>query len=417
VTTTKQFPDSYITPHYCTEILPPGGSPINVGPVFQTIKVVAGKTVGDNYPDWRQRIASHRDCTTSFFGVRYQYARKPFTATTRLSNGRVTVISGRGWGELTTPPYGTVSDRSQQSKATTDAMYRFTNKARSRLQSWQGGVFAGELRETAKLLASPTRRLFDESHNLLDQLLRLKKRSKRETAKALRGAIADTWLEWSFGVKPIVQDANDAAHAFNRVRFGVRADSLTIKATGSSRDVQFLPDEACTTYPGLPGPTFNQKATITRNCDVTIRAQYVLSNPSQNMPIATTFGLDLSSILPTAWELVPWSFLVDYFTDVGSAIDAWSIRLVEFTWTNTTVRNSVEHRKFAPYVVPLAGAYGNIYCPSAYLASGKTIWTERSKGLPAWEPYIPTLKIPGYPSTKWLNIAALLNGIVSLKKH
>jgi hypothetical protein len=33
------------------------------------------------------------------------------------------------------------------------------------------------------------------------------------------------------------------------------------------------------------------------------------------------FGLNLPDLVPAAWELVPWSWVVDYFTTVGAYLD------------------------------------------------------------------------------------------------
>jgi hypothetical protein len=42
-------------------------------------------------------------------------------------------------------------------------------------------------------------------------------------------------------------------------------------------------------------------------------------------PIAQVLQLDLPHALPTVWDLLPYSFLVDYFTNVGDIIRAYSL--------------------------------------------------------------------------------------------
>lgn len=404
---------------------------------------VDSRITSDNYPDWRQRIAEHRDATTDLVGTRnllycwpyeYKIVHRDFTYT----------VKGRyPFSNVPTSISGTTAAR-----AAAIAKQKFASRARDTIHSWQGGVFAGELRETARLLASPTKRLRGEVGSLMNRALTEQPRIKRlrqildttrrrrtfnrvtqalkeaqirelkKTLASMRNAIGDTWLEWSFGVKPIIQDANDAAEAFRRLAGGERFEALHIKASHTERDVinSTVENTLATWLGGVPQYA-KARATDVQTSTYIIRADYIGESPNANMPLPAIFGLDLSSVLPTAWELVPWSFFVDYFTDVGSAIDAWSIRLINFAWSNHTVRNSRSFTTNRPVIVgqPTNG-YATIECYGPFLAKGSLYQVERHKYLPPEAPYKPILRIPGYPGTKWLNIAALANGILALKR-
>jgi hypothetical protein len=316
------------------------------------------------------------------------------------------------------------------------ALQDFTRKARQRLHSWQGGVFAGEFKEMVGLLASPTKRLRVETGNLLeslfvvkrkylkaDDLLELRKINPKKAAQIARGlknAIADTWLEWSFGVKPTIQDCNDAATAFRRMAKGEHVESIRITGHGSADAYSRLwtAQDYGFGYSGL-GAFAQGNVDQYDHCDAMVRAAWVSQAPSGDMPLPMTFGVDLSSIVPTAWELLPWSFLVDYFTSVGSAIDAWSIRLVDFSWCNRTVRNRRTVKlcdlKWEPLNSPFS--FGSVWVNGPYIASMSRYEVNRTKGFPPVETAGFYLKVPGVASTKWLNIAALLNGISVLSKH
>jgi hypothetical protein len=55
-----------------------------------------------------------------------------------------------------------------------------------------------------------------------------------------------------------------------------------------------------------------------------------------------TLGFSMREFIPTAWELLPWSFLVDYFADVGGFLDASTTDTSGVTWLCGT---SVKTRK------------------------------------------------------------------------
>jgi hypothetical protein len=371
---------------------------------------------GDNLPDWKQRLREARSATTSLVGVRTTLSGWPLEYM-YTDNGIVIRITGKhSYLGVPTNIDGTLVD-----KATAIAKQKFAQKARSKITTWQGGVAAGEFREAVKQLASPTRRLRNETLNLLDTLLGLRKGRLRPTKKglsSLRDAIADTWLEWQYGVKPTISDCQDAYLAFQKVANGRRVDSVTIKATHkevSRKELGSVKD-------GLGVPKASGFVTRTMfeesECEVTIRGAYVWRTPDGNFPLPQLFGVDLSSIAPTAYELIPWSFLVDYFTDVGSAIEAVSMRLTDFAWTNYTVRNRKTFREVRPRIEEsqfvMLNYKPSVYLAGPYIAKGTRYTINRTAGLPPMVPYKPQFKLPN-SSTKWLNIAALLNGINQLK--
>ena len=158
--------------------------------------------------------------------------------------------------------------------------------------------------------------------------------------------------------------------------------------------------------------------TITERCEVTYRGAYVYRRPDGNFGIPELFGVDLSSVAPTSWELIPYSWLVDYFTDVGSAIDAVSIRLVEFGWSNVTVRNSATSVWTHPRPTPVfstGGAWSEFWCPHQYITKGTYRSISRQAGLGELEWYIPQFEMPK-SMAKQLNLAALFSSVLDLKR-
>jgi hypothetical protein len=127
---------------------------------------------------------------------------------------------------------------------------------------------------------------------------------------------------------------------------------------------------------------------------------------------AELLGYDPASFLPTVWELIPYSFLIDYFTNIGEIIEGWSSLLTRLAWCNRTVRRSYVRtlsshadlssiQKFNPSVNSVS------FVPSEGVITKSHVLREKFEGT-----RVPdfVLKVPGMGSLKWLNIAALIAG-------
>jgi hypothetical protein len=125
-------------------------------------------------------------------------------------------------------------------------------------------------------------------------------------------------------------------------------------------------------------------------------------------------GFDLASWAPTAWELIPYSFLIDYFSNIGDIILGWSSLGTKFSWVNkTTVRYYEKISMTQPHPQwQKAGTdwdSGAIeilsYAPAKVVIQKRSVSRNKYEGL-----LIPDLdfEIPGLGSLKWLNIAALI---------
>jgi len=123
-------------------------------------------------------------------------------------------------------------------------------------------------------------------------------------------------------------------------------------------------------------------------------------------------GLSWSNVLPTAWELIPFSFLVDYFTNVGAVIEGVGTGTVGLAWGCKTQK---QESKTVIQAVIDSAAHNAII--------GKGRWSGHVSGSGEVATYsivnrtpVNTIsagfgdfvfKVPGATSLKWLNIAAL----------
>jgi hypothetical protein len=120
------------------------------------------------------------------------------------------------------------------------------------------------------------------------------------------------------------------------------------------------------------------------------------------------FGVGVEDILPAVWEAVPWSFFVDYFVNVSSVIDSFSVIASNISWANRTVRNSRVHTVSDAMPLP-NDQFGNDY--QRYTAgggAGEVSFTSVTRHSVSPGSLVTPLRVK-FPEfgTKWANIAAL----------
>jgi hypothetical protein len=202
------------------------------------------------------------------------------------------------------------------------------NKARAKFYkalrrvavSFSGPTFLGELRETLHMLRRPAQALWTSSEGYLSALKKEKRANPKHWTKTLSGL----WLEHSFGWLPLISDAKSAAEAYRRLYQQPKSKVVTSSFKGgwdlsSGLDPAYDhgPRPLCGT--GLLVRTEAQRtdeANVRYKAKVKAKAEMT---PWDNMAL---FGFTPSEFIPSAWELLPWSFLADYFTNIGDVITA-----------------------------------------------------------------------------------------------
>lgn len=291
---------------------------------------------GSSCLNYQWKIANNIDATTSFIGQRHEFILLP---------GRATLT---GWNpfvqreayDLYTGSVFTDVDYSVQwslpmyAEADNLARTKFFKDVRSAQMKLSGLTVLGELREAIHMVRHPADAL---RRGLSDYLSVLSKRKARNPGRRQRHKILqDTWLEFSFGWKPLIQDCKGAMLAYKAVIDN--EEWIPISSTGIvTKDL------------GTTGPqnldqgrvSFWYEARSSQKCMVRYKTKVRGSNlgPSDLIDRSMDmFGFRLDEFVPTAWELLPWSFFIDYFSNIGDVITAASTSKAEYNWVCQTVR-------------------------------------------------------------------------------
>lgn len=373
---------------------------------------------GDN-PFWKSQVRACVQAGTAFSGTRYKFQPNHVHASVgamrdlpRIGGGQkgrrecVYVSSGDGYLPV---PYSWAS--STGSQASNDAIRRVIKNAQRVQTQMSGMTFLGELGESVRMIRSPLKQFrsgIDDYFKSLKKVRRLDRRSRQ-------AALTNTWLEFQYGWLPLAADIEDIQTSMRHLG----TDLAVYKSiSGSGTQEQFAGSTSGLT--AIDGGGVNVRYYSHSSVDKSIRYKGVVrrsvtsDGPTlwgySNSEFNRVFGLKLTleNFVPTVWELIPYSFLIDYFTNIGDVLNA-------SVWDSSHVRWLIQTTRTTSKVIQ-GGKLGNTVHP--YGVSGTRLDASVSTGLfekcvvsrSVVDPrgLVPTLAfhMPG-SNVRWMNIAAL----------
>lgn len=373
-------------------------------------------TFGDNVRNWKRRIRRNESATTTLSGTKYEdlIALGPTITSFKRNDSPNAFEVAHPHREYSITPDSThyyspsaiglssVNVDEADNAAKADFLKRLIRHNRQ----VSGGVVLGELRETLRMIRNPAKELRRRWSDWDTASRKMRARRLRgfrgPTARRVRDVhrdLADSWLEHSFGWRPLLSDIDDATRALNR-RNEYVGDPQPIFGEGGrntqlQNSVAYLNGQGCRIYHNF----IRERVTHVEYFGKT-RA-YVLNPLKFN---ARLWGFDPRDFAPTIWELTPYSFLIDYFTNIGTIIEAWSWGRADLAWCEKRVLRQYSNTR-TYWSIPSASNFYDVGSSSG----GFTTNTSHKIREPYGGGFTPafTWKLPGF-GLKWLNIAALV---------
>lgn len=301
------------------------------------------------------------------------------------------------------------------------ALAKIYQKLRSERSATNGFIFVGELRETIHMLRHPLAAL----HENLGRVVLTEKRKIGEL-RSLRSAVkrrdafakmvSGTVLEINFGWRPFVSDILDIGKGVERLILQPRKRDRIRSVSEAELVTQF--DSQGISFGGNWGYQFRgnltDRYTTTSSVKYTVGLETSAAVASSAIErLRTEFGFTAENWLPAVYELVPWSFLLDYFTNVGTIIEAGTTATADVKWicksskTRTQlIRSSIGIEPFKRNLADPASRYVSSWTGVDSTTSGIRTTLSRAAG----ELTIPPLKFknPFLSAQKFVNMLALM---------
>lgn len=356
---------------------------------------------GVSQPNWRALIAAGRNATTPFEGSRVTASGTSGTMFSRRPNGTwdyQCTTTGHYTPGAGFPDAFSVDT----SYCDNQALTRILKKIRKHRTKFTGATFLGELRQTIGMMRRPATALrngVNKYFQTVDKRLR-----KVRNVPQMRKVISDSYLEASFGWEPAISDIADISKEVKRLGEADQRTRLSAFCQDESAIFDIV-DSA-----GLFGT--DHPIRVNRYVKELAYVRYTVgmrvSMQAFGVPkILTQFGLTKSELVPALWELTPWSFLWDYFTNIGDLISAASTVTEDVLWVCKTTRRS---RQWIYTAVADENQFYQWYptgilegSPGSCVMSASAVSRTPLEKLP-----MPRFEfsVPGF-SRKWLNMAAL----------
>lgn len=293
------------------------------------------------------------------------------------------------------------------------ASKKFYKKVKACSESWNGLQWAGELREALRMLRNPMQALRrSASDDYLAAIKRLKRRSPKSWASGISGA----YLEWFYGWRPTLMDVADVCDTIDILSYE-RMWRREIRAVGR---VEPQPTVTQSSFQDESfGYAFQTRVAQGQKGKVVYRGLYARDVKRSGADwdrsgIMRQAGITLENIVPTAWQLLPWSLLVDYFANVGDILETYFTSLENVRWINKTIRTErYEHRIAQPHLarcVALSTGVSKRFDSLQFNRCAETLTQRIAFSRSAESPVLPTLQfeVPSSPC-KWIAMGALLH--------
>lgn len=307
-----------------------------------------------------------------------------------------------------------------------EALVRAIADARNKQNHFRGGNFIAELRDTIRGLRNPVkgfRGLLDTYHGnarkrvknavgrrqvpTTQKQFRDLEKSSPDVSRAAQRALSDSWLEANFGWSPLLSDAVDAYQALRRLSTTVPLERFFGRSSNDE------PPTYASNSRVHSNTEFTWTVRTVRRYEVTVYGAVKIETGTPTGRAIEEMGIRARDFVPAVWEAIPYSFLIDYFSNVGDVIEAVSFPRSDIAWAARTFRNhSLRSTERCAVVEPSSPAYpannGNVV---RSFSQPRVEWdrkyVNRKQYLGSFVPHL-RLEIPGSKNwRKWCNVAAL----------
>jgi hypothetical protein len=360
---------------------------------------------GVDNPYWKIYVKQGNDATTSAVASETKITSSPFIDALWFLDTGFNQIYYYAFGNpvevlpslpIAGAPGSTVSS------VTNRAMAQFVDKAKSALSSFESGQDLGEIKQTIESILHPMKSLKEHVLSYFSSVKKLKSRYKK--VHELKKALADTYLEWTFGWKPLTYDIGQGiADLSNK---SARLPSAPIQSYAKEKFQHDVVIDEQRAQPSVGG--YGNTTLVTGEFSVRLKGMVNVYYHGGPPSLAQELQVLPEDFLPTAWDLLPYSFVVDYFLNIGDIIKAISFPSAALRWACMTTHD-VRTLKQSYY--PLGQNYGfaqNVWSSNNLEASSKSY--QRNAVYPS--SLVPSLQfsLPLTSAKPWENIAALIAG-------
>lgn len=327
-----------------------------------TLSVPSVKS-GTRVDGWRKKIADGANASSAYsrsgtFLVSSEPGKVEFTGSVKVQTSVYPAAYSEGYvptretmkgfaSPMVVPSHLAVSS----DKANAAALTETYNKVLAAQRQLNGSAVVAEFAETLYMFGHPFKAIVDLSHRHFNRLTKERRRLKGTIPRQKEDwadIVSSTYLEYAFGLAPLINDAKGFAEALARWNFEGSEEILAPKkkAVGRGSDKS---SSSTTSLFGFDVPSRYLGFIEVKKKTTEAQAQYVVglsatlqADFQSNERLIQLLGFSPSDWLPGLYEGVPWSWLLDYFTNAGDVLQAACTSTADVKWISKTLKTRTE---------------------------------------------------------------------------
>lgn len=312
------------------------------------VRIVTDTFSGSKNPGWRDKVRKVMDATTPASGVRTKVKLSPCTVgydyytqdPDKVAQNLKGQFHRRGAASGTLFPdhffsaLDTVQDTSNSSQFTSadnQAIAKLYEQLESFESSAQAGEDAAESHKTLSLLRKPMSGLQSVTSDFLQ---------RHEKALSIRGlqrsakAMADATLEWRFAIKPVTKTVAGAIVGLQNRDYVGSYFPFSAKGETTSKSIWGAYSESM----GVVSVYVNER--WVRKTQVQYQGVWGVEASVDRRSVSDVLSLNWKNVAPTVYNIIPWTWLLDYATNIGNIVESLQVPWAGVKWCCKTSRLS-----------------------------------------------------------------------------
>lgn len=310
-----------------------------------TMHTVSRRRIGERNTNYKEKIARGEQATTVYsleaskMELVGGYASRGFNDP---SNGTTWVDEFWGVNEVISPNPAHLSVSAYHADAA--ALSLTYKKVLREQQQLNSPAVIAEFLDVLRMFGRPYRAVTDLVNRHVNRLALASRGLSGSTSfrkQQWLSIAANVWAETAFGLQPLISDTKKAAIAL--ARYNLEQERLSrprAKVVGRGGN------ENSTTYTSRKQcPSVSMWTVSNIKTETQASAQYVVGLKSDilaefgsNERLMQLLGFNPSNWIPALWEAVPYSWLVDYFSNVGAILESAATSQAGIVWVSKTAK-------------------------------------------------------------------------------
>lgn len=379
------------------------GYPARCNPAVVTVtrsplSLTNSVTYGSDILDYKRMIAEGNSATTGLTGIKYRAGWSPFKYQHRNR------LNGCLWAEVSGAPdvaMPTLPGAAFPSDtAEFDAARAFAKSYTQKSRSYRGGNAIVELVETIRMFTHPIKSIYTKSFRFTERLRRIRHLAIPHKLR-YRQYLTDAFLQYQLGIAPLMSDAAELRDAIANLANDL-GSKTTERIVGNGHET--VQNELITGQFLVGGVFARQNRLMTTNYSVRYTGAFRCVPPGVPA-VQASFGLGWQDVLPAVWEAIPFSFVLDYFSNCGAMIEGLAFANAQMAWMQKTTRIDRVRKATAAYPDVSSLPFYDIDVTGGAYYAGATRVNRTAITLIPYPRF--QFKLPGMESLAWLNVAAL----------